>query len=221
MIVSIPCNQCQDNDFTHNFHLISLSRTNTTSKSILLYPTLLIWRHGTYWWLSAKTAATPLLTPCGYCSLALSHRCIDGLVQERRNSIANALELRHSCTKPWICNHHDDIGKVSECQEYPSAMKPAPLPPREPVKAERPYRINVRENLKRCIDWGTYLPICIYIYTLQQWHSEWLLVIPPDSKVHGANMGPIWGRQDPGGPHVGPMNFAISASTCHVELFSA
>ena len=31
----------------------------------------------------------------------------------------------------------------------------------------------------------------------------------PDSKVHGANMGPIWGRQDPGGPNVGPMNFAI------------
>ena len=31
----------------------------------------------------------------------------------------------------------------------------------------------------------------------------------PDSKDHGANMGSIWGRQDPGGPHVGPMNFAI------------
>ena len=31
----------------------------------------------------------------------------------------------------------------------------------------------------------------------------------PDSKVHGANTGPIWGRQDPGGPHVGLMNFAI------------
>ena len=31
----------------------------------------------------------------------------------------------------------------------------------------------------------------------------------PDSKVHEANMGPIWGQQDPGGPHVGPMNFAI------------
>ena len=30
-----------------------------------------------------------------------------------------------------------------------------------------------------------------------------------DSKVHGANMGPIWGRQDQGGLHVGPMNFAI------------
>ena len=31
----------------------------------------------------------------------------------------------------------------------------------------------------------------------------------PDSKAHGANMRPIWGRQDPGEPHVGPMNFAI------------
>ena len=31
----------------------------------------------------------------------------------------------------------------------------------------------------------------------------------PYGKVHGANMGPIWGRQDPGEPHAGPMNFAI------------
>ena len=31
----------------------------------------------------------------------------------------------------------------------------------------------------------------------------------PDNKVHGANMGPIWGRQDPGGPHVGPVNLDI------------
>ena len=34
-------------------------------------------------------------------------------------------------------------------------------------------------------------------------------IIYPDSKVHGANMGPIWGRYEPGGPHVGPMIFAI------------
>ena len=33
-----------------------------------------------------------------------------------------------------------------------------------------------------------------------------------DSKVHGANMGPIWGRQDPGGLHVDPMNFVIWGS---------
>ena len=27
----------------------------------------------------------------------------------------------------------------------------------------------------------------------------------PDSKVHGANMRPILGRRDPGGPHMCPM----------------
>ena len=44
----------------------------------------------------------------------------------------------------------------------------------------------------------------------------------PDSKVPGANMGPIWGRQNPGGPRVGPMNFAIWAvvlsSLCDLAL---
>ena len=39
----------------------------------------------------------------------------------------------------------------------------------------------------------------------------------PDSKVDGANMGPIWGRQDPGGPHVGPINFALWV-TCIATL---
>ena len=29
------------------------------------------------------------------------------------------------------------------------------------------------------------------------------------AKFMGANMKPIWGRQGPGGPHVGPTNFAI------------
>ena len=35
----------------------------------------------------------------------------------------------------------------------------------------------------------------------------WLIV--PDSKVHGANMGPTWVLSAPGGPHVGPMKLAI------------
>ena len=46
-----------------------------------------------------------------------------------------------------------------------------------------------------------------------------------DSKVHVANMGPIWGRQDPGGSVVGPMNLAIWGSirqrrplTLHLSL---
>ena len=46
----------------------------------------------------------------------------------------------------------------------------------------------------------------------------------PDSKVHEANMGPNWSRQDPGGPHVGPMNFAIwdlySDTLCYLIYFS-
>ena len=28
-------------------------------------------------------------------------------------------------------------------------------------------------------------------------------------------MGPIWGRQDPDGPHVGPMSFAIGVATAY------
>ena len=37
-------------------------------------------------------------------------------------------------------------------------------------------------------------------------HNIWRI---PDSKVNGAYMGPTWGRQDPGGSHVGPLNLAI------------
>ena len=40
----------------------------------------------------------------------------------------------------------------------------------------------------------------------------------PDSKVHGANMGPTWVLSAPRGPHVGPMNLAIwDASPLHVR----
>ena len=37
-------------------------------------------------------------------SLAWTHLHIDGLVQEKRNSIANALELRLFCINPSICS---------------------------------------------------------------------------------------------------------------------
>ena len=39
--------------------------------------------------------------------------------------------------------------------------------------------------------------------------TKLMITMIPESKVLGANMGPIRGRQDPGGPHVGPMSFAI------------
>ena len=49
-----------------------------------------------------------------------------------------------------------------------------------------------------------------FVYQLHMVISS-LIYHHPDSKVHGAYMGPMWGRQDPGGPHVGPMNLAIRA----------
>ena len=67
----------------------------------------------------------------------------------------------------------------------------------------------------------SYMVIALIAYQLHRCH--WLTTVTlfflykiespyqliSDSKVHGANVGPTWGRQDPGGPHVGPMNFAI------------
>ena len=37
----------------------------------------------------------------------------------------------------------------------------------------------------------------------------WQLFILPDSMIHESNVGLTWGRQDPGGPHVGHTNLAI------------
>ena len=36
-----------------------------------------------------------------------------------------------------------------------------------------------------------------------------ILLTAPNNKVYGAYMGPTWGRQDPGGPHVGHTSLAI------------
>ena len=40
----------------------------------------------------------------------------------------------------------------------------------------------------------------------------------PDSKVHGANMGPTWVLSAPDGPHVGPMNIAIRLGLWHMAI---
>ena len=42
----------------------------------------------------------------------------------------------------------------------------------------------------------------------------------PNSNIHGANMGPTWGRQDPGGSHVGPMNVAIWVVSISLQIYS-
>ena len=53
---------------------------------------------------------------------------------------------------------------------------------------------------------------CLLIYTLrpkQNGFGYHIGYTTPDSKVHGANTGSTWGRQDPGGPCVGHMNLAV------------
>ena len=58
-------------------------------------------------------------------------------------------------------------------------------------------------------------PQCLYgHHGCWRSHPQWVAAIKswhdiPESQVDGANMGPSWDRQDPGGPHVGPMNLAI------------
>ena len=69
----------------------------------------------------------------------------------------------------------------------------------------------VPKRLWKGLAFSKYVQVCVlqsYIY-----HQEQNYINYPDSKVHGANMGPIWGREDPGGPHVGPMDFAIWVSS--------
>ena len=51
---------------------------------------------------------------------------------------------------------------------------------------------------------------CFHKPMLTPWLTHWNHCnLTPDSKVHGANMGPTWVLSAPDGPHVGPMNLAI------------
>ena len=64
------------------------------------------------------------------------------------------------------------------------------------------------------IDWCSEIYLLFFLYRNVSISRRFPRNIP-DCKVHGANMGPIWGRQDPRGPHIGPMNFVIWASMNH------
>ena len=54
-----------------------------------------------------------------------------------------------------------------------------------------------------------FMHICLCHFGAHFPHNFTVVHTFPDSKIHGAYMGPTWGQQDPGGPHVGPMNLAI------------
>ena len=63
-------------------------------------------------------------------------------------------------------------------------------------------------NLSTLCDepWTVIMPSMLHFCSTKQSNASNSIL---DRKAHGVNMGPIWGRQDPGGPHVSRMNFAI------------
>ena len=71
--------------------------------------------------------------------------------------------------------------------------------------------------LQLLLQWYIYWNSITFSSFLDGWQASGPGIYIPDSKVHKANMGPIWGRQDPGGPHDGPMNFALWDDTPQVD----
>ena len=62
---------------------------------------------------------------------------------------------------------------------------------------------------------------CFFFFFFYHFAYSFTAIPLTNSKVHGASMGPVWGRQDPGGPHVGPRHFAIWVLIyAYPELFS-
>ena len=61
-----------------------------------------------------------------------------------------------------------------------------------------------------------YSALCSSIISVYEWSSEQLSI--PESKVHGANMGPTWALSAQDGPHVGPMNLTIMDGMCKCSL---
>ena len=61
------------------------------------------------------------------------------------------------------------------------------------------------------------VPTIASIVVMQYITKQTTIQVFPDSKVHGANMGPIWDRQDPGGPHVGHINLAIWVGISYIK----
>ena len=58
-------------------------------------------------------------------------------------------------------------------------------------------------TLNQPLPWQSHRIVMLFFLMVNYINSEF-----PDSKVHGANLGPTSGRQNPGGPYVGHMNLA-------------
>ena len=111
-------------------------------------------------------------------------------MQDCSNSIANALELLQSCTNPVIYIYI-----------YCARNMVKSIFISTPINIHQTY-----DNIYFMLEawWGPHFCwLVTYLISIHETHDF------PDSKVHGANMGPTWVLSAPDGPHVGPMNLAI------------
>ena len=135
---------------------------------------------------------------------------INGSVQDCGNSIANALELLQSCAKPWIYRLFIDASE-SHVLRWMCILWLVPVR----YTRQLPPSITRRAYLPEGIPQGVFLhPV------IQDWYTacstisgSWCLVANtiayPYSNIRGANMGSTWVLSAPGGPNVGPMDFAV------------
>ena len=119
-------------------------------------------------------------------SIPWSRHQIVELLQDSRNSSALAiLDLCEETTSHrWI-----PLTKVSDAELWCFPWS-------------APDQTVERTNETPLISDATALVIGVTVMTMCQFYY-------PDSKVHGANMGPTWALSAPVGPNVGPMNLAI------------
>ena len=146
-----------------------------------------------------------------------------GLVQERRNSTANTLELRLSCTNPSIwsnsiwavesqccyvvairCCCNDDW--FLWCITYNDSVYPH-------------LSWSCQDNVL-CLAWDhtiwhwlgyTALVACLYIKNTQCRQALWWYSLQDNTVLSliARLLGPTWGPSGADRPHVGPMNFPI------------
>ena len=134
-------------------------------------------------------------------------------MQERSNAIDNALELR--LFLHWLTNM-SFLAVSSTVMELPTLVGSqwwavCCSVRRLPIRFRRMGHSRMFSILatvvggKRCFwdPWTKVSKPCAITWRISK------VIGLPDSKVRGANMGPIWRRQDPGRLHVSPMNFAI------------
>ena len=85
-------------------------------------------------------------------------------------------------------------------------------------------------SIKKTFIWDFIQGAFFILFCLKMWSAacetniSWYQMtnnkVFPDSKVHGANMGPIWVLSAPDGPHVGPMNLAIRVHSTTAKVVS-